>query len=108
MPNQTDREINMLQPKQLDSTNAYSKVRQAIHGLIDFDFEDDRDDVLYAAYRLIAVLQTVHDNCQSWNDKAIREFVIIKNDPLRYIKVKSDRFNNTVREIQEEMVVQFS
>ena len=93
---------------QFDSNNAYSQVRQAIQGLIDFNVEDDRDDVLYAAYRLIAVLQTVHDNCQSWNDKAIREFVIIKNDPLKYINVKSDQLNNTVRNIQEDMIVQFS
>ncbi len=98
----------MLQTKQLDSTNAYSKVRQAIQVLIDYNFEDDRDDVLYAAYRLIAVLQTVHDNCLSWNDKAIREFVIIKNDPLRYINVKSDQFNQLVRSIQEDMITQFS
>lgn len=98
----------MQQTTQIDSTNAYSKVRQEIQGLMDSNVGDDRDDVLYAAYRLIAVLQTVHDNCQSWNNKAIREFVIIKNDPLRYINVKSNQFSHMVRKIQENMIVQFS
>ncbi len=97
-----------MQTTQIDSNNAYSQVRQSIQGLMDSNVEDDRDDVLYAAYRLIAVLQTVHDNCQSWNDKAIREFVIIKNNPLRYIKVKSDQFSHMVRSIQEDMIIQFS
>lgn len=98
----------MKQKTQFDSKNAYFQVRQSIQGLIEYNFEDDRDDVLYAANRLIAVLQMVHDNCQSWNDKAIREFVIIKNDPLRYINIKSDQFNQLVRTIQEDMIVQFS
>ncbi len=93
---------------QIDSNNAYSQVRQAIQSLMNFNGEDDRDDVLYAANKLNSVLRTVHDNYQSWNDKAIREFVIIKNDPLRYINVKSDKLNQLVRKIQEDMIVQFS
>lgn len=98
----------MKQTTQIDSNNAYSQVRQAIQSLIDFNVEDDRDDVLYAANRLITVLRKVQDNYQSWNKDAIKEFVIIKNDPLRYINVRSDEFHRMVRKIQEDMVVQFS
>lgn len=98
----------MQQTTQIDSTNAYSKVRHAIQGLIEFDGEDDRDDILYAAYKLNSVLRTVHDNYLSWNKETIKEFVLSQHDPLRYIKVKSDKLNNMVRSIQENMIVQFS
>jgi hypothetical protein len=98
----------MGQTTQFDSNNAYSQVRKAIQGLIDFNVEDDQDDVLYAANKLITVLRKVHDNDQSWSNEAVREFVIIKNDPLRYIHVRSDQFNQLVRTIQEDMIIQFS
>lgn len=98
----------MKQTTQIDSNIAYSQVRQQIQGLIEFNVEDDQDDVLYAANRLITVLRKLQDNYQSWSKDAIKEFVIIKNDPLRYINVKSDQFNQLVRTIQEDMIVQFS
>jgi len=98
----------MQQTTQIDSTNAYSKVRYAIQGLIEFHSDDDRDDVLYAAYKLNSVLRTVHDNYLFWNKETIKEFVFSQNDPLRYIKVKSDKLDQMVRSIQENMIVQFS
>jgi len=98
----------MEQIMQTDSNNTFSQIRHAIQCLIEFNGEVDRDDVLYAANKLIAVLRKVHDNYQSWSNEAIWEFVIIKNDPLRYINVKSDQFNHMVRKIQEDMIVRFS
>ena len=98
----------MEQTLQIDSNNAFYQVRHAIQGLIDFNGEDDRDDVLYAANKLNTVLRMLHDNYHSWSNEAIREFVVIKNDPLRYINVKSDQLNQIVRSIQEDMILRFS
>jgi hypothetical protein len=44
----------------------------------------------------------------SWNKNTIKEFVLSQHDPLRYIKVKSDKLDHMVRTRQEDMVVQFS
>jgi len=98
----------MQQTTQIDSTTAYSKVRSAIQGLIEFDGDDDRDDVLYAANKLNSVLRALHDNYLSWNKETIKEFVLSQHDPLRYIKIKSDELSYMVRSIQENMIVQFS
>lgn len=98
----------MAQTTEFDSNNAFVQVRLAIKGLRDFGTADNEDDVIYAANKLNSVLRMVHDNYQSWNNEVIREFVIIKNDPLRYINVKSDQFNHMVRKIQEDMIIQFS
>ena len=98
----------MGQTTQFDSNNAFVQVRLAIKGLMNFDGEDNQDDVFYAANKLNSVLRIVHDNHQSWNDETIREFVLSKNDPLRYINVKSDEFNYMVRKIQQDMIVKFS
>ena len=93
---------------QIAPANAYSKVRHAIQGLIEFEGEDDRDDVLYAANKLNSVLRRVQDDYLSWNKETLKEFVLNQHDPLRYIKVKSDKLNHIVRMIQEDMIVQFS
>lgn len=98
----------MEQNAQFDSKNALTQVRQAIRGLMNFECEDNEDDVIYAANKLNSVLRMVHDNYQSWNAESIREFILSKNDPLRNIKVKSDKFNFMVRQIQQEMIVKFS
>jgi len=98
----------MGQTTQFDSNNAFVQVRYAIKGLMAFDGEDNRDDVIYTANKLASVLRILHDNHQSWNDESIREFVLNKNDPLRNITSKSDEFNYMVRKIQQEMIVNFS
>ena len=98
----------MKQATEFDSNHAFAQVKLAIKGLMALEAEDDQDDVIYAANKLNSVLRTVHDNYRSWNDEDIREFVLTKNDPLRYINVKSDRFNHIVRKIQEDMIVKFS
>ena len=98
----------MGQSTQFDSNNAFVHVRHAIKGLMDFDGEDSQDDVIYTANKLNSVLRMVHDNHQSWSDEAIREFVLSKNDPLRNLDFKSDKFNHMVRKIQQDMIVKFS
>ncbi len=98
----------MKQATEFDSNNAFVQVRLAIKGLMAFECEDDEDDVIYAANKLNSVLRMVHDKYPSWNDDAIREFVLTKNDPLRFINVKSDKFSHLVRKIQEDMIVKFS
>ena len=98
----------MGQTTQFDSNNAFVQVRHEIKGLMNFDGADNQDDVIYTANKLTSVLRTVHDNYQSWNDEGIREFVLGKNDPLRNIDFKSDKFNHMVRKIQQEMIVNFS
>lgn len=98
----------MGQTTEFDLNDALAQIKLAIKSLKDFQAENDEDDVFYAANKLNAVLRTVHDNYRFWNGDAIREFVLSKNDPLRYISVKSDHFDRTVRNIQEEMIVKFS
>ncbi len=98
----------MRQTTQFDSNNAFVQVRHEIKGLMDFNGEDSQDDVIYTANKLTSVLRTVHDNYQSWSDEGIREFVLSKNDPLRNIDFKSDKFNHMVRKIQQDIIVQFS
>ncbi|MDD1623008.1 MAG: hypothetical protein LUQ11_16145 [Methylococcaceae bacterium] len=98
----------MEQTTKFDSNNAFVQVRNSIKGLMNFDGEDNQDDVIYTANRLNSVLRMVHDNYQSWNYEALREFVLSKNDPLKNINVKSDKFNHTVRKIQQDMIIQFS
>ncbi|MGY6277432.1 hypothetical protein [Methylomonas sp. MgM2] len=98
----------MEQTAQSDSNNAFFEVKRAIKGLKEFEVQDQEDDVIYAANKLNSVLRAVHDNYRSWNNEFIREFVLSKNDPLRYIDVKSDQFNRMVRQIQEDMIFKFS
>ncbi|MGR8930240.1 MAG: hypothetical protein ACU836_06325 [Gammaproteobacteria bacterium] len=94
--------------KKYDQNNTYMEVKQAIKGLRHFDNLDNEDDIIYAINKLNSVLRMVHDNCQSWTNEAIRDFVLKKNDPLRYICVNSDTFNDLVRKIQEDMIVKYS
>lgn len=98
----------MGQTTEFDSNEVLAQIKLAIKGLKDFQAETDEDDVYYAANKLNSVLRAVHDNRHTWNGAAIREFVLSKNDPLRYINVKSDQFDRMVRKIQEEMIVKFS
>jgi hypothetical protein len=91
-----------------DSNNALAQVKYAIKGLMNLDYEDDEDDVIYAANKLNAVLRMVHDNHLTWNDEIIREFVLSQHDPLRHIAVKSDSVRHTVRNIQHDIIVKFS
>lgn len=91
-----------------DSNYAFTQVRHAIKDLLCFVDEDNEDDVIYTANKLNSVLRKVHDNYQSWNVETIREFVLTKHDPLRNLKAKSDKFNHLVRNIQHEMIVNFS
>lgn len=74
---------------------------------MNFDGEDNQDDVIYTANKLASVLRTVSDKCYSWSNEAIWEFVFGKNDPLRNIDFKSDKFSYMVRKIQLDIVVQF-
>ena len=98
----------MEQTTQCDPNNAFVQVRHAIKDLVNFEGEDYQDDVIYTANKLNSVLRMVHDNYQSWNDEAIKEFVFCKNDPLRHINYKSDQFSHKVRQIQQDMIVKFS
>jgi hypothetical protein len=98
----------MEQTTKFDSNNAFAQVRNSIKGLMNFDGEDNQDDVIYTANKLNSVLRMVHDNYQSWSDEALREFVLSKNDPLKNINAKSDKFNHIVREIQQNMIINFS
>ncbi|TCV82611.1 hypothetical protein EDE11_11241 [Methylomonas methanica] len=98
----------MAQSTLLDSNNALAQVKCAIKGLMHSEYEDNEDDVVYAANKLNSVLRMVHDNYQSWNDEAIREFVLSQHDPLRHLRVKSDKFHITVRNIQHDIIVKFS
>jgi hypothetical protein len=98
----------MGQTPEFDSNDALAQIKLAIKSLKDLQAENDEDDVYYAANKLNSVLRAVHDNYHSWNADAIREFVLSKNDPLRFINVKSDQFDRMVRNIQEEMIVKFS
>jgi hypothetical protein len=93
---------------QFDSNNAFVQVRNAIKGLMEFDGEDNQDDVIYTVNKLTSVLRKVQDNYQSWSDDALREFVLSKNDPLRHLDFKSDELNDKVREIQQDIIVKFS
>jgi hypothetical protein len=101
-------DINMGQTTQFDSNTAFIQVKHAILDLINFNGEDFQDDVIYTANKLNSVLRMIQDNYQSWNDEAIREFVLSKHDPLRHINYKSDQFSHKVRQIQQEMIVKFS
>lgn len=92
----------------VDPNSAVVEVKQAITDLMNFEDKDKEDDVMYAANKLKSVLRTLHDNYQAWNPETIRDFVISKNDPLRYIDIQSDEFNHRVRTIQEDMIVKFS
>lgn len=98
----------MEQSTQFDSNNAFAHVKHAIKSLMDFDGEDNKDDVIYTANKLAAVLRMVYDNYQSWSDEAIREFVLSKNDPLRHLDFKSEQLNHQVRMIQQDMIIKFS
>jgi len=94
--------------QEIDSDNAFWQVRSAIKGLMNFQGEDDEDDVIYAANKLNFVLRVVHDNHRAWNDETIRDFVLIQNDPLKHLSVKSEKLNHIVRKIQQDMIVNFS
>lgn len=98
----------MQQPTEFDSNNAFIQIKLAIKSLTDFKATTDQDDVFYAANKLNAVLRTLYDNYQAWSSDTVREFVLSKNDPLRYINVKSEQFDHMVRKIQEEMIFKFS
>lgn len=98
----------MRQTMQFDLNNAFVQVRQEIKGLMNFDGEDDQDDVIYAANKLNSVLRMVHDNYPSWSVEGIREFVLSKNDPLKNLNAKSDKLNHMVRKIQQDIIVHFS
>jgi len=98
----------MAHTMQFDSNNAFVQVRNAIKGLMEFDGEDNQDDVIYTVNKLTSVLRKVQDNYQSWSDDALREFVLSKNDPLRHLDFKSDELNDKVREIQQDIIVKFS
>lgn len=98
----------MKQSIEFDSNNAFTQVRSAIAELMTFTFADREDDMLYAVNKLKSVLRSVHDNYQSWNRDTIREFVLSKNDPLRFVDLNSDQFNARVRNIQHDMITKFS
>lgn len=98
----------MEQIKEFDPNEALAQIKLAIKSLKDFQAETDEDDVYYATNKLNSVLREVHDNHRFWDSASIREFVLSKNDPLKYIKVKSDQFDRMVREIQETMIIKFS
>jgi hypothetical protein len=98
----------MVKTTEFDANNAFVQVRQEIKSLMDFNVADNQDDVMYAANKLISVLRMVQDNYLSWSVECIREFVLDKNDPLRNIDFKSDQFSNSVRMIQQDIIVQFS
>jgi hypothetical protein len=91
-----------------DANNALAQVKYAIKGLMHSDYDDNEDDVIYTANKLNAVLRMVHDNHQTWNDEAIREFVMRQHDPLRHIPVKSEKLHHMVRHIQQDIIVKFS
>lgn len=98
----------MGQTMQFELNNAFVQVRHSIKCLMDFDGDDNQDDVVYAVNKLNSVLRMVHDNYQSWSAESIKDFVLNKNDPLRHLNVKSDEFNYLVRNIQQDMIVKFS
>lgn len=97
-----------MQVAPFDSNNAFAQVRCAIKDLMGFADQENEDDVFYTANKLNSVLRMVHDNYQSWNVEAIREFVLNKHDPLRHLNAKSDKFSHRVRTIQHEMIVKFT
>lgn len=97
-----------MQSAPFDSNYAFAQIRYAIKDLMGFADADDEDDVFYTANKLNSVLRMVHDNYQSWNVEAIREFVLSKHDPLKHLNAKSEKFNHLVRSIQHEMIVKFS
>lgn len=98
----------MSQTRPLDSNNAIAQVKYAIKGLMNLDYEDDEDDVIYTANKLNSVLRIVHDNYETWNDETIREFVLRQHDPLRHISLKSDQLHHMVRDIQHDIIGKFS
>ena len=98
----------MAQTTPFDANNAFTQVRQQIQGLMSFNAEDYQDDVVYTVNRLVTVLRMVQDNYQTWSAEWIREFVMSKHDPLKNIDYKSDTFMDKVRNIQQEIIGQFS
>lgn len=98
----------MRQTLPLDSNNAIAQVKYAIKDLMNFNCEEDEDDVIYAANKLNAVLRIVHDNYGIWNDETIQEFVMSQHDPLRHLSVKSEKLHHMVRNIQQDIIVKFS
>lgn len=98
----------MIQSKEFDSNMAFLLVKREIKDLMEFDGEDKQDDVMYAVNKLTAVLRIVYENYQFWSSEVLREFVLSQNDPLRNLDFKSDKLNNTVRKIQQDIIIQFS